>query len=250
MQQPFERQTVLITGGAVRIGRAISLAFARRGARVVVHCHRSIAAAEALLGELPAAAAPHEMVVGDLCDGTFRGRLLPSLVERGIGLTCLVNNASVYRRMPLKGATEEHLRADFEINFFAPFLLMRDFAEQCERGCIVNLLDQRVESVDSGAGGYGLAKKALRDATAAAALEWAPAIRVNAVAPGYCLPPPGVAKEKMLPLLPRIPLRRASEPEEIAAACIYLVESPTVCGQTLFVDGGMHLTGAQIEATG
>ncbi len=247
MRQSLAQQTVLVTGGAVRIGREICLSFARRGARVVVHCNRSLAAAKALLSELPDRQPAHEIVVGDLRDGPFRRGLLPSLGKRGISLTCLVNNASTYRRMPLKNATEDRLREDFEINFFVPFLLMRDFAEHCGRGCIVNLLDQRVAVVDSGAGGYGLAKKALRDATEAAALEWAPDIRVNAVAPGYCLPPPGVDEAKMIPLLQNIPMRRASAPEEIAAACVFLVGSPTLAGQTVFVDGGMHLRGPAPE---
>ena len=111
----------------------------------------------------------------------------------------------------------------------------------CRRGCIVNLLDRRVAGVDPAAGSYGLAKKALRDATEAAALEWAPDIRVNAVAPGYSLPPPGVDPEKMLPLLEGVPMRQPSSPEEIAAACVFLARSPTVTGHVLFVDGGLHL---------
>jgi NAD(P)-dependent dehydrogenase (short-subunit alcohol dehydrogenase family) len=96
--------------------------------------------------------------------------------------------------------------------------------------------------VDPGAGAYGLAKKSLRDATEAAALEWAPEIRVNGVAPGFVLPPPGVSPEKMEKFLPGIPMRRAATPEEIADACWFLATAPILTGQILFVDGGLHLT--------
>lgn len=241
MHADFTNFTVLVTGGAVRIGRAICLAFARRGARVVVHCHNSRGAAAELLAAMPPHPGGHRMVAGDLADPAFRQRLIPDLQASGVGVNCLINNASVYRRMPLAQADEILLREDFEINFIAPFMLMRDFANRVGAGCIINLLDQRVSRVERGAGGYGLAKKSLRDATEAAALEWAPDIRVNAVAPGFSLPPPGVSEENMIPLLANVPMRMPSSPGEVAAACLFLASSPTVTGQIVYVDGGMHL---------
>ena len=133
------------------------------------------------------------------------------------------------------------MRRDYEVNFVAPFTLMQQFARHCRAGFIINLLDQRVATTDPGAGAYGLAKKSLRDVTEAAAIEWAPAIRVNAVAPGLVLPPPGVAPEKMLPLLANIPMGCPSSPEEVAAACVFLAMAETITGHILYVDGGMHL---------
>ncbi len=233
---------VLVTGGAVRIGREICLAFARTGAAVVVHYRRSAAAAEALLAELNQLGGGHRLVAGDLVCAAVRERLIADLLASGCRPTCLVNNASTYRRRPLAKVDEACLREDFEINFMVPFLLMRDFANHCGEGCIVNLLDQRVAAVEPSAGAYGLAKKCLRDATEAAALEWAPRIRVNAVAPGLVLPPPGVSPAKMLPLLANVPMGEASPATEVAAACVYLASTPSITGQTLFVDGGLHLT--------
>ncbi len=234
---------VLVTGAAVRIGRAIALRFARGGAAVAVHFNTSEAEARQLLVELErlAPGAGHRTVRADLRSPQERGCLIPCLAADGFTPDCLVNNASTYRRRSLRGLTEEQVREDFEVNFFAPFQLMRDFARVCRRGAIVNLLDQRVSGVDPGAGAYGLAKKALRDATEAAALEWAPEIRVNGVAPGFVLPPPGVPEEKMAKFIPGIPMRRAATPEEIAEACWFLASGPSVTGQVLFVDGGLHL---------
>lgn len=239
--------TVLITGAAVRIGRSIAWRFAQAGARVVVHYHRSSTAAAALIADLPEVGRAHVAVQADLADAAQRAALIPALCERGCTPDCLVNNASIYRRLPLLDVDGAALQRDYEINFIAPFLLMRDFARHCRRGCIINLLDQRVATVDPAAGAYALAKKSLRDATEAAAVEWAPDIRVNAVAPGFVLPPPGVPAEKMQRLLANIPMRRASALEEVADACLYLATAATVTGQILFVDGGLHLVSPTLK---
>lgn len=233
---------VLVTGAALRIGRAIAERFARDGAAVAVHFHASSAAARDLLDALPPPrTGAHRLVQADLRAPAACAQLIPGLLADGFAVDALVNNASVYRRRRLAALEPAALEEDFRINFFAPFELMRSFAAHCRRGVIINLLDQRVATVDPGAGGYGFAKKALRDATEAAAVEWAPEIRVNGVAPGFVLPPPGVAEEKMLPLLANVPLGRKTAPAEIAAACHYLATAAAVTGQILFVDGGQHL---------
>ncbi len=234
-------RTILVTGGAVRIGAAISRAFAGAGWRVAIHCWNSRRQAAELAEELGNGAF---VVQADLTVKTERDKLLPAVIDRCGGGGCLealINNASVYRRRPMSECDDQALTEDLEINFNAPFQLMRAFRQLVGAGCIVNMLDTKVDLVDPGAGTYALAKKMLRDATEAAALEWAPKIRVNAVAPGLVLPPPGVDPQKMLPLLGSIPMQRATQVEEIAAACLFLVESPTITGHVLHVDGGLHL---------
>ena len=232
MPSSHRPQRVLITGAAVRIGRAIALRFAGDGAAVAVHYHHSEAEARTLLAELETLAPGkgHRLVRADLRSPQERARLIPDLAAAGFTPDCLVNNASTYRRCALRNLTAEQVRDDFEVNFMAPFELMRAFAMVCRHGSIVNLLDQRVAAVDPGAGAYGLAKKSLRDATEAAALEWAPEIRVNGVAPGFVLPPPGVSPEKMAKFLPGIPMQRAATPEEIAEACWFLASSAILTG--------------------
>lgn len=235
--------TVLITGAAVRIGRAIAEAFAAQGDRVVIHYHRSADAARDLLERLGGEARGHRLVQADLSDLQTAAQLIPELTAQGLQLDCLVNNAAVYDRRPLRQCDQAAMNKAFAITFFAPFALMRAFAQNCQRGCIINLLDQRIANVEPQAGAYALAKKALRDATEAAALEWAPAIRVNGIAPGLVLPPPGVPAERMTPLLKRIPSQQRCTEDDIAQACLYLARAPAVTGQTLFVDGGLHLLG-------
>ena len=237
----LENMRVLITGGAVRIGRQIALHFARAGAKVVVHYNRSQREAEALLDELISVSAGHHIVQADLLKQEERQRMIPSLFESGQALNCLVNNAAVYHRCPLANVDMKRFRKDYEINFLAPFLLMSAFAHYCEEGNIINILDQRVATVDPSASTYGFAKKSLRDATEAAAVQWAPRIRVNAVAPGLVLPPRGVAVEKMERLLADVPMAQASSPEEVAEACVFLAQTTTITGQIVYVDGGLHL---------
>ena len=254
MTGPLHQQRVLITGAAVRLGRAMALGLARTGATVAVHYHNSEAAAEKLLAELLALSPGHVTVKADLRSSQERNGLIPGLLEQGFQLNALINNASVYRRMPLLRITPESFAADYEINFWAPFQLMQEFARHCHDGCIINLLDQRVATVDACAGAYGLAKKTLRDVTEAAAVQWAPRIRVNGIAPGFVLPPPGVAPEKMNKFLATIPMGRASAPEEVADACLFLLRSTTITGQILFIDGGLHLStgptlGAEVDET-
>lgn len=240
---PLTGKVALVTGGALRIGRCIAETLAAAGARVAVHCNRSTNEAADLVRELNQITDGCLWLKADLSDGPARDRLIPAVIKQAGQLDILVNNASVYRRCPLLRLDEAGLREDWEINFAAPFLLMRHFAAMVASGAIINLLDQRVAKVDPGAGSYGLAKKSLRDATEAAALEWAPRIRVNAVAPGLILPPPGVEPEKMVPLLRQVPMRRPSPVSEVGAACLYLARTETVTGQVLYVDGGLHLTG-------
>jgi NAD(P)-dependent dehydrogenase (short-subunit alcohol dehydrogenase family) len=244
---PLSNTRVLITGAGVRIGRQIALRFARAGATIVVHYNQSEAPARELLDLLNEVSSGHELVRADLLVEDERERLIPDLMRDGHSVNCLINNASVYRRCQLTNVITESLREDFLINFEAPFLLMRDFARYCEEGNIINILDQRVATVDPSAGTYGFAKKSLRDATEAAAVQWAPRIRVNAVAPGIVLAPPGVAPEKIERLVRYVPMGQRSTPEEIADACLFLAQAQTITGQIIYVDGGLHLVGPDMQ---
>ena len=237
-------KTVLVTGAARRIGREIAKAFANDGWKVVIHYNRSDVDAASLLAELGGEASGHSCVKCDFTDMKAVSALVPSLDCR---LDCLVNNASAYSRVNLRNAAPQVMKEVFTVNFLAPFELMRSFAVCQKNGCIINITDQRTASVDPDSGPYCLAKKALRDATEAAALDWAPDMRVNAVAPGIVIPPPGVTLDRMAPLIPRIPMRTNAKPQDIASACIFLANAANVTGQTLYVDGGMHLQGYPLE---
>ncbi len=236
-----DQPVVLITGAGIRLGADMARYFACRDWRVIIHCHQSLAAAQMLYRELGGAEKGHLLRQGDLLDEQFAEQLLPDILAETGRLDCLINNASKYRRCFLKNLSRAEMQADYTLNFGAPFFLMQSFRRHCQRGNIINILDQSIRKVDSGGGAYALAKKSLRDATEACALEWAPEIRVNAIAPGLVLPPPGVAPEKMQRLLQRVPLREAVALRDISRSCLFLAETPSLTGQIIYLDGGLHL---------
>lgn len=242
MNTPADHQpVVLITGAARRLGAAIARHFASHAWRVAIHCRHSLPEAQALFAELGGSAKGHLLLQGDLLDEQFAENLLPQVLAAAGHLDCLINNASEYQRRPLKDISRMQLQADYAINFTAPFFLMQSFRHHCRNGNIINILDQSISKTDPGGGAYALAKKSLRDATEACALEWAPEIRVNAVAPGLVLPPPGVSMEKMQRLLPRVPMQAAVNLADICRACLFLAETKSLTGQIIYTDGGLHL---------
>lgn len=220
----------LVTGGAVRIGATITKALQAEGADVVVHYRNSKTEAEAL--------SPYT-IQSDLESPEACSRL----IEQAGQLDILINNASIFTKDPLESATPERVQREMQINLFAPMELCRTFAAQAGEGAIINLLDRRIRCHDTTCVPYTLSKKGLEELTRLAALEYAPRIRVNAVAPGPVLPPPGSDAVNARELAGVIPLDALPTPDEIAGAAMYLLKADSVTGQIIFVDGGQHLLG-------
>ena len=234
----IKNKTVLVTGGAVRIGRAICAGFAGAGAKVIIHYNKSGKEATALLKSIGGEKAGHRTVKCEFSNLAAVEKLIPSLGK----IDLLVNNASVYFPCPLGKENIAIARKQYDINLHTPLILMRKFQEQkIKSGCIINLLDQRIAKFSPADGSYTLSKKALAEATLAAALQWAPRIRVNAIAPGAVLPPRGMENSKMKIQISLTPMKKAPTPAEVAKACIFLAESDSITGQIIFVDGGQHL---------
>jgi len=235
-------KTVLITGGAVRIGQALSQAFAAAGARVIVHCNRSREAAFALTAALPAVSHGSHQVVSadfalpDAATAFFAG--LPGPID------ILVNNASVFIRRAFDTETPADAALQMRINCTVPVELMRLFAAQpgLTEGAIINFLDQQIVRYPVDAGSYLLSKQALADATLLAARRLAPKIRVNGIAPGPVLPPVGHNGPGFQKVLADVPLGRPVALDDICQSCLFLIRTPSITGQILFVDGGQHLS--------
>lgn len=239
----LRRKTVLVTGGAVRIGKAICEAFAEAGHNVVIHCRRSEKAAGRLASQLRERGVRAWVVTQDLGDEASCEGLIRAAFAVAGKVDVLVNNAAIFHKFSLAETTENELKQEFTVNCFVPVMLTKIFARQVRRGSVVNMLDRRIRANDSGCLAYSLSKKALAAFTAEAALALAPTIRVNAVAPGPILPPPGMGMMVMHDRAGRIPLQRRVLPREVAGAVLALVEMESVTGQILFVDGGQHLLG-------
>ncbi len=240
-------QTVLVTGGAVRIGRAICEALARAGMRVVIHHRASSGAASELAGRLRELGADAWTVSADLSDPASADALIARALEVAETLHALVNNAAVFHKHGWGDITADALDSELRVNLCAPILLMQSFARRVRAGTIVNLLDRRIAGIDPSCVPYELSKKALAAATRSAALAWAPAIRVNAVAPGAVLPPPGEGERYLRDRAGRIPLGGPIPPDAVAEAVLFLLRARHITGQVLLVDGGQHLLGSEAE---
>ncbi len=234
-------RTALVTGGAVRIGRAIVEALAAAGCRVVVHYRNSEKQARDLVRRLRAQGVEAWAIRADLSDPKACAGLVAAAAKAAGRLDILVNNAAVFHKDSIRTATRRKLQDEFGANLYAPLLLLQVFARRVKKGKVVNLLDRRIASNDPACVPYVLSKKALAQLTRTAARELAPRITVNAVAPGPVLPPPGKGMEYIRDMAGPIPLGRKVEPEEIAEAVLFLLRSDSVTGQTVFVDGGQNL---------
>ena len=235
-------RTVLITGAAVRIGRAIAETLARAGWDVVVHAQRSATQADELCGRLRALGRRAWRVSGDLLTPDGPAAVFDGAVAAAETIDALVNNASAFERGPLAAASPDAFDRLWRINALAPILLTQRLAAHLAargaRGCAVNLLDQRIAQPGAGATPYLISKKALEAYTLLAALELAPALRVNAVAPGAVLAPAEAAAREPAGAFPT---GARPTPAQVAEAVSYLLSADAVTGQILFVDGGQHL---------
>ncbi|HEO72287.1 MAG TPA: SDR family oxidoreductase, partial [Candidatus Hydrogenedentes bacterium] len=167
------------------------------------------------------------------------------LVERAVDLAgpvdILINSASAFPNDTLDNLTAEDLIRSIQVHAWAPLVLARRFVAQERAAAIVNLLDTRVIDYDRDHVSYHLGKRTLHALTSMMALEWAPRVRVNAIAPGLILPPEGKNEAYLEQLAHTNPLEAYGSPAAIASALLYLLRSDFVTGQVLFVDGGRHL---------
>jgi len=234
-------KTALVTGAAKRLGREIALALADAGVNVVVHYRESAAEARKLQEELVARGVKAWLVSADFDDADAPGRLLPDALDAAGSLDILVNSASLFLPSTIQDMDFAGLTRLMRVNAWAPLTLSREFARRVGRGKIVNLLDSRIAGFDKSHVAYILSKRALSALTEMMAVEFAPDITVNGVAPGLILPPPGKDEAYLDELAKGIPLKRHGNPADIADAVLYLLRSDFVTGQVIFVDGGRRL---------
>ncbi len=233
----------MITGAAKRIGRAIATVLAQSGVHVVVHYHQSSQEALALCDDLRRLGVSAWAIQGDLMDVPQAERVFREAVAQAGAIDILINNASIFDRDTLWEATEESIAKNVRLHAIVPLLLSRALAGQGNPGHIVNLLDTRVAVYDREHASYDLSKSMLLTLTRMLALELAPKVAVNAVAPGSILPPPGYGVDYLTKLTYANPLNRHGDPQDIADAVLFLVRSRFTTGQVIYVDGGMHMKG-------
>ena len=245
------KRTALITGAAQRIGAAIARTLHRRGCRVVLHYRSSMAAAESLAAELNAKREDSARCIqADLAAAGAAAELAAAAGACWSGLHILVNNAAQFRPTPLGRMTEEEWEQLMASNLKGAALLCQAAAPalRTARGAVVNLSDVYARSGLREHTAYCVTKGGLEALTRALALELAPEVRVNSVAPGAILPPAGAASDAAMQIR-GIALGRWGTAEEIAQAVAFLAENATyMTGQVVPVDGGKHLQGWAVNS--
>jgi NAD(P)-dependent dehydrogenase (short-subunit alcohol dehydrogenase family) len=247
MNAPTASRTVLVTGAAKRLGREVALALAAAGWNVAVH-YRSSAADAARTVEDGRRLAPQSRIdslQADLADEGAARSLVPQVVARFGALDAVVNSASLFEHDSVRSFSAAVLQSHMAANTVAPILLAQALHEhvtaRSAAGAVVNLLDQKLWNPNPDFLSYTLSKAALEAANTMLAMALAPRVRVVGVAPGLTLPSHMLSQEKFEQLHRLSPLGHSSTPQDVAHAVRFALESPSITGTTLLVDGGQHL---------
>lgn len=241
---PTAPRVALVTGAADRVGAAIARRLAADGWAVLVHYRSSAPRAESVAAAIRAAGGRAATVGADLADRVQRRGLVAAAAKPFGPLTLLVNNASSFERDAVADLDEALWDAHFAVHAEAPAFLSRDFAAQLPPGAsgnIVNIVDERVLDLSPAYFSYTLSKSVLWTMTRTLAQSLAPAIRVNAIAPGPTVPPPHVTAEAHAHRLTELPLAMSADETGIADGVMAILGLPAMTGQMLALDGGEHL---------
>lgn len=237
------KKTALITGASKRIGRSLTVHLAEKGWDIVIHYNSSAKGANDLVKELSTLYPDQHFwaIRANLAEIDEVMALIPKLVDENVNVDLLVNNASVFDRGYIKDTSTELFDSQLDVNLKAPFFLIRNFANYFKSGNIINFVDTRITSNASNFSAYSISKKALWDLTKMAALEFAPDIRVNAIAPGVTLPPEDEDEAYLEKMAQGIPMKKPGGVEPILKSLDYILENDHLTGQLLFADGGENL---------
>ncbi|WP_340102561.1 SDR family NAD(P)-dependent oxidoreductase [Rhodohalobacter sp. 8-1] len=230
----------LITGAADRIGKSFALALAKMDYNIFLHYNTSKEKAEdtaTLIEKMgqtcilkQANFKKEEQVTQYIADCCHEG-----------DLEILINNASNFIESNFETVGSTLLDDLYTVNFKAPYILTKQFASQCRKGLIINMLDTKIKQYKTKHLDYLLTKKSLEDFTYLSATHLAPDIRVNGIAPGLILPPEDKSDDYLEEMAKGIPLQKRGDLEHLVQALKLLVENPFITGEVITVDGGEHL---------
>lgn len=238
-------KNALVTGSGIRLGRAIALALGQAGCNLALHYHSSVESVMEVKSDLEKMGRKAQVFQQDLEDVSHVPGLMARVCEEFGHIDVLINNAGIYPVSSGKAAKLEKINRVFNVNLFAPWLLISAFADQLPedaQGKVINISDGKVFRNGTDHFGYRVTKQAINTITAMFALELAPNITVNAIAPGTMLPLRGYEHIDMQVVADRqIPLRRIGSPEIIAQNVLYILSQDFMTGHVIRVDGGEFL---------
>jgi NAD(P)-dependent dehydrogenase (short-subunit alcohol dehydrogenase family) len=235
-------RNALITGGAHRVGRGITLALAAAGANVYIHYGRSDEEAVTTATDAATLGVRSEIGSANLSNPAVAAELVAQAAAAIGPLAVLVNSASGFPSDTISDVTLEDLESTMRLTLLSPIMATQAFAAQvADEGAVVNVTDWRVHRPYLDHFSYTIAKGGIETLTTAAAIGLAPRVRVNAVALGAILPPPGRDSSYLKELAGTLPLRRTGSPELVGEAVVELVRNDFITGQILRLDGGAAL---------
>lgn len=237
----LEGKNVLITGAAVRVGRAMALAAAQAGANVLIHYSDSKKEAEKLQADIRALGRDAHLLQADLSKPEETQQLIPRALEHG-SIYALVNSAAIFENRKLEDTDLASWQHHLDINLTAPFLLSQAFwkAAKEKGGRVVNILDWRALRPGADHLPYTISKAALAALTQSLAAAMAPKITVNGIAFGAILPPSDKADTRSI--IKNVPAGRWAELDEVGQTLLFLLTGPSyITGEIIYLDGGRHL---------
>ncbi len=240
-------KTALVTGGAVRLGAAVARELATAGVHCIIHYRNSDQAGRALAEEIRALGVAAYLVQGDLAKPECVESLWEDALSQAGHIDILINSASIFPETTLAEVTQENLSENLAVNSLSPLYLARQLAATGKPGVVINFLDTMVRDYDKKHVSYHISKKVLHDFTRMMAVEFAPTLRVNAVAPGLVLPPVGEDTAYLEGLKHSNLLQDYGCAEQISHAVIFLLVNEFITGQTIYIDGGRNLRGSMYE---
>ncbi len=234
------KPTVLVTGGARRIGAAISRCFGQAGWHVVIHCNRSLADATELAEQLPSA----EVLQCDLADGVAATQMIADVAERQPDWRVLINSAAVFRDDNVHSLAPAVFDEAMAINAARPAQLAQAFLQHSrtpQGRRVIQLTDQKIANPNPDFFSYTMSKHAVAAAQTMLAIAAAPQDRIYALAPGAILPSFDQTSDEAEISHRMNPLHRRTTEGDVAQAALFLATGPLANGQTLFLDSGQHL---------
>ncbi len=239
----MEAKKIIITGGATRIGAAIAKSLASYDVKMVIHFNKSKSNAFKLKKELEALGVEAYILKADLNNFRQTNNLIKTSHKKMKGLDCLINNASIFENDNLENFSEKSFTKHININLKAPAILIQNFNKvmKDKEGCIVNIIDQRVEKLTPFFFSYTLSKSSLAILTKTSAMKLAPKIRVNGISPGPTLKNKRQSERHFKKQWKSIILRKKVDLENICNGVKFLIESESITGEIINIDGGQRL---------
>ena len=239
----MEAKKIIITGGATRIGATIAKSLVSFDTKITIHFNRSKSSALKLKKELENLGAETYLLKADLNNFKQTNSLIKNAYTKMRGLDCLINNASVFENDNLENFSEKSFTKHININLKAPAILTQNFHKfvRDKEGCIINIIDQRVEKLTPFFFSYTLSKSSLAVLTKTSAMKLAPNIRVNGISPGPTLKNKRQSEKHFKKQYMATPLKKQTDVQEICNAVDFFIKNRSITGQVISIDSGQSL---------